>query len=132
MKHGFSLLELSIALAIIGIIVGGILVGADMIRAAELRSVMNDMNRYQAAVLTFKDKFLSLPGDMIQATAFWGRADGGTDVTQNCANPLTDAGTGTQTCNGDGDGWVTGSVEQRRVWQHLANAGMGRVPPACG
>ena len=124
MKQGFSLLELSIAIVIIGLVVGGILVGINMIRAAEIRSIMNDMNKYQSAVLVFKDKFLSLPGDMINATAYWGRADGGADLTQNCASPLTDAGTGTQTCNGNGDRWVDGSVEQRRAWQHLGNAGM--------
>jgi hypothetical protein len=119
--------ELSIVLVILGLLTGGILTGQNLIRAAELRSVATQFSSYQTAVFTFRDKYMGLPGDMTNATGFWGNADtGGTGG--ECAAPDTDTGTGTQTCNGNGDGRLSTSIYQNwemfRAWQHLANAGM--------
>ena len=125
MKQGFTLLELSIVLVIIGLIIGGITVGADMIRSAELNTIVTDLNKYQTTVNTFKLKYNALPGDMKNATAYWGNADTGATGGE-CADPLDDAGTGTQTCNGDGNGKIVGTAanytESFRFWQHLTNA----------
>lgn len=118
-KYGFSLVELSIVLVILGLLVGGVLAGQSLIRAAELRSVSADIQRYSAALHTFRDKYLGWPGDLSNATQFWGTASGG------CPNG---AGSGTQTCNGDGDGVIDNSTgifhEGVRGWQHLALAGL--------
>jgi len=65
---GFSLLELSIVLVIIGLIAGGIVAGSSMIRAAELRAVLTELTQYQTATNTFRDKYLGLPGDLRNAT----------------------------------------------------------------
>jgi len=123
---GFSLVELSIVLVILGLLTGGILGGQSLIRAAELRSVSNDFARYSTAVYTFRDKYFQLPGDMNNATAFWGTLAGdGTNTT--CQNT---AATAAPTCNGNGDGRIfisvvaTGYDERWRSWQHLANAGL--------
>lgn len=120
MKNGFSLLELSIVLVIIGLIAGGIVAGSSMIRAAELRSVLTQRSQFQIAVNTFRDKYFALPGDMKNATAFWGEAHATPSTCRNTAS------TGTETCDGDGDGNVelfsAGSYEIYRFWQHLANA----------
>ncbi len=125
MKHGFSLVELSIVLVILGLLTGGILAGQNLIRAAELRSVSTEASHYITAVQTFRDKYFALPGDMPNATDFWGAADA--DPT-TCG---TTQGTGTETCNGDGDGDIdvifnstTDSAELFRFWQQLANAGL--------
>ncbi len=124
MKHGFSLVELSIVLVILGLLVGGVLTGQSLIRAAELRSVTTEFSKYQAAGNTFRDKYFQLPGDMTNATDFWGAAHA------TPATCLTTAGTGTQTCNGDGDGLVESAAaanqygERFTLWQHLANAGL--------
>lgn len=123
MRHGFSLVELSIVLVILGLLTGGILAGQSLIRASELRAVSTEINRYQTARYTFRDKYFALPGDMRNATSFWGNADTGA-MGGECAAPLTDAGTGTQTCNGDGSGRMDLALEERRVWQHMANAGL--------
>ncbi len=122
-KSGFSLLELSIVLVIIGLIAGGIVAGSSMIRAAELRALTNEFTQYQIAVHTFRDKYLGMPGDLKNAEAFWGTAHA-TDAT--C---ITTASTSKETCNGDGDGvieyaGVVRSSEIFRFWQHLANAGL--------
>lgn len=121
MRHGFSLVELSIVLVILGLLTGGILGGQSLIRAAEMRSVSTEYQRYIAATQTFRDKYFSLPGDMASATQFWGAAHA------TPATCVTTQGTGTQTCNGDGNGRVlpsTGSAEHVRYWQHLANTGL--------
>ena len=111
-------MELSIVLVILGLLVGGVLSGRSLIKAAELRSVPTDFNRYYAASMTFKDKYFSLPGDMTNATAFWGTstACGGASATG--------------TCNGDGNGAINDvaggmpSTEIYMFWQHMAKAGM--------
>jgi prepilin-type N-terminal cleavage/methylation domain-containing protein len=64
---GFTLIELSIVLVIIGLVLGGIMVGRELIRAAELRSVISQIEKYKTAITTFKLKYNALPGD-IQAT----------------------------------------------------------------
>jgi prepilin-type N-terminal cleavage/methylation domain-containing protein len=125
MKHGFSLVELSIVLVILGLLVGGVLSGQALIHAAELRSVTNDFQKYTAATNTFRDKYFALPGDMKNATSFWGSA-GGTGSNAACQAA---AHTGTLTCNGDGDGILKFTVaaqiyEGSHYWQHLANAGL--------
>ena len=124
-RSAFSLVELSIVLVILGLLAGGILSGQSLIRAAELRSIAADFNRYNAAFYSFRDKYFALPGDMANATAFWGIAAGTSGNDATCQNTT---GTGTTTCNGNGDGHIEGNSvsygERFRAWQHLANAGM--------
>ncbi|MFZ4541988.1 MAG: type II secretion system protein, partial [Rickettsiales bacterium] len=116
---GFSLVELSIVLVILGLLVGGILSGQSLIRAAELRAVGTEYARYLTATHTFRDKYFALPGDMNNAINFWGAAHA---TPATCTTTL---GTGTQTCNGDGDGRVLDcGYEAFRYWQQLANAGL--------
>ena len=118
-KNGFTLLELSIVLVIIGLIIGGITVGADMIRSSELQSVAADINKFKTAANTFKLKYNASPGDMKNAYDYWGVAEGCTDVDVNGAQ----AG-----CNGDRDGFiengdaVSNGGEALRAWQHMSLA----------
>ena len=86
-RAGFTLIELSIVLVIIGLVVGGIFVGKELVRASQLNSVLRDLDKYNSAVLTFKDKYGHLPGDIPNATQFWGSAGGAgppDDITTNC------------------------------------------------
>lgn len=120
----FTLIELSIALVIIGLLVGGVLVGRDMIKAAELRGVLSQIERIDVAVSTFKLKYNCLPGDCAAATNFF--------PSSGCPNGNGDP---TATCNGNGNGYVDsgnsgggGTTSTRRehlrFWQHLALAGL--------
>jgi prepilin-type N-terminal cleavage/methylation domain-containing protein len=130
-NHGFTLVELSIVLMIIGLLVSGILVGKDMIRAAELRSITSEKDQIQTATMLFRNKYLGIPGDLINATDFWGVMPTGT--CSNTAAGGASGGTGTQTCNGNGDRIINGlaeltltgsNTEQVMLWQHLSNAGL--------
>ncbi len=124
MKHGFSLVELSIVLVILGLLTGGILAGQSLIRAAEIRAITSEHSRYLAAIHTFRDKYFALPGDFSKAEDFWD-----TMATGTCPNAT--AGSGTETCNGDADGLISRESasasqanEEFTAWQHLANAGL--------
>src|SRR6185312_11880077 len=68
-RSGFTLIELSIVLVIIGLIVGGVLVGQDLIRAAEIRATVGQYEKYNAAINTFRSKYNGIPGDLLEASA---------------------------------------------------------------
>ena len=68
-KKGFTLIELSIVLVIIGLIAGGVLIGRDLINAAAIRAQISQIEKIQTAVNTFRGKFNALPGDMGTAIA---------------------------------------------------------------
>lgn len=66
---GFTLIELSIVLVIIGLIVGGVLVGQDLIKAAEVRATVSQYEKYNSAVNTFRTKYNGIPGDLLASNA---------------------------------------------------------------
>lgn len=66
-ERAFTLIELSIVLVIIGLIVGGILTGRDLINAARINSEIAHITRYETAVNTFRTKYNEMPGDFGQA-----------------------------------------------------------------
>jgi len=130
-NHGFTLVELSIVLAIIGLLAGGIMVGRNMLRNAELRAVTSEYNSLVAAIDTFRDKYLALPGDMPNAHTYWGARDGNDGYGNDCRLETTP----TATCSGNGNGSITGydgvdpdntsySYENYLMWDHLSKAGL--------
>ena len=62
-KHGFTLIELSIVLVIIGLLIGGILVAQSMIESSKLQAFIKQVNQLDIAVSNFKTRFNQLPGD---------------------------------------------------------------------
>ncbi len=60
---GFTLVELSIVLVIIGLLIGGILAGQSMISAAKIAAVAAQVQQFDAGVMNFKTKYNGLPGD---------------------------------------------------------------------
>lgn len=125
--QGFSLIELSITLVIVGLLLGGIMMGRHLLRAAEIKSLFKEVSAYQDSVELFQDKYGYMPGDMPNATELWGALDGGDGVGFDC----TDTGNvaGKETCNGSGDGriapWNVGEMWERfLVWKHLSNSGI--------
>lgn len=88
--QGFTLIELSIVLVIIGLIVGGVLVGRDLIAAAAVRAQISQIEKYQQAVNVFRGKYGYLPGDIppseaqnfgfVQRAGVRARGDGNTSI----------------------------------------------------
>jgi prepilin-type N-terminal cleavage/methylation domain-containing protein len=119
MKRGFTLLEMSIVLVVIGLLVGGIMLGRSILTTSRLQTVITDADNYTTAIGNFKQQYQGLPGDLVNATSFWG-----TDST-SCPS----GGGTTGTCNGNGDGQIGGisgsgnEFESFRFWQHLHLAG---------
>jgi prepilin-type N-terminal cleavage/methylation domain-containing protein len=62
-SRGFTLIEMSIVLVIIGLIIGGILKGQEIIASAREKAVINQINAVRAAQNTYFDRYRSLPGD---------------------------------------------------------------------
>lgn len=129
MQRGFSLVELSIVLVILGLLTGGILAGQSLIRAAELRTVSTGLEKYKTAMNSFRDKYFGLPGDITNAVKFWQQAAGGVADGIDAACVVLDhtsPSTNARTCNGNGDGRVglTYMGERFRSVQQLANAGL--------
>lgn len=126
MSRAFSLVELSIVLVILGLLTGGILAGQSLIRAAELRSITTEYNRYVTAIQTFRDKYLAQPGDMPNATRFWSRLQNTADCTSASASTVGSPGT----CDGNGNALIeygpnaSESNEVFQSWRQLALAGI--------
>ena len=63
-QAGFTLVELAIGLVIIGLLIGAILGGAQMIKNAKIKRQISDLRGLYGAVYTYFDRFLQLPGDV--------------------------------------------------------------------
>ena len=72
-KHqaGFTLVEIAIVLVIIGLLLGGILKGQEMITQAKIKNIVNDLNGMSAAIYSYQDRYRALPGDDVGAAARW-------------------------------------------------------------
>lgn len=103
-RLGFTLLELSVVLVLIGLLSGSVLVGMDLVRAAKLRAETGLLEQYQTAVHTFRSKYNALPGDLAE------EQDVGLEITPGHF--------------GDGDGLVTyaNGPEPVFIWEHLSAA----------
>ena len=123
-KRGFTLIELSIVLVIIGLIVGGVLVGQSLIQAAEVRAQITQIEKYNSAVNTFRGKFNALPGDMAVATA----QQYGFTVGNACAGQQ-----GGRDGNGLLDAWTPpytlgqGKGETGLFWTDLSSSAAGNL-----
>ena len=132
-EFAFTLVELSIVLIIIGFIIAGITAGISMAKAARLNAVVTEIRNMQVAILNFRSRYNSLPGDHPGAFAIWGSACG--DGTIGGAN----------SCSGNGNGFVDFAnpstnppAENIKFWQHLSLAQMlssnltGQIVPTTG
>lgn len=121
-KRGFTLIELSIVLVIIGLIVGGVLVGQDLIKAAEIRKAAKQLEQYRTAVQAFRLKYNCIPGDCPTATQVWGAASW-SDCGGSGNSVITE-----ETCDGNGDNSIFSTsaaftaTEEHRFWQQLSLA----------
>lgn len=104
---GFTLVELAIVMLVIGLLIGGILKGQEMIKQGRIKATINQMKSYSAGFVSFQDKYGAMPGDMANAT---GR--------------LPDCAVATQCFDGDGNGLIGNPADPL----DMAQAGFNGVP----
>ncbi len=99
---GFTLIELSVVLLIVALIAAGVLIGRSMIRQSQVMSIIVDEKKYVDSARAFRDKYNALPGDMANATNYWGPDPNGCPDS----NQPVYSKPQTNTCNGNGNGLI--------------------------
>lgn len=119
-EKGFTLVEIAIVLVVIGLLLGGILKGQQLINSARVRNLADQNSGVQAAYYGFIDRFRNLPGDML-STAACQQVGVAVDAAAQCATPANAPG-GISGTNG-GNGQIDTVREAGAVWAHLSAAG---------
>lgn len=117
-QMGFTLVEIAIVLVIIGLLLGGVLKGQELVNSAKVKNLANDFRSIPTFIYAYQDKYKRLPGDD-------GAAVGHVGATNN----------------GDGDGRIEGAwnavpgggacaTESCNFWQHVRLANLASGPTA--
>jgi prepilin-type N-terminal cleavage/methylation domain-containing protein len=107
-QSGFTLVEIAIVLVIIGLLLGGILKGQELITSARVRNIADQNSGVQAAYYGFIDRYRQVPGD-------WD------DDLARQAIPTVGSGAGH---GGNGNGRLDGGWDEAvALWEHLSKAG---------
>lgn len=109
-QSGFTLVEIAIVLVIIGLLLGGVLKGQEIITNAKIKNLENDFNGLSAAIYSYQDRYRALPGDDKNAATRFGNGTSGNGNGSIGGNFNAD-------CSG-------GSGESCQFWIHLRNAGL--------
>ena len=130
-QGGFTLVEIAIVLVIIGLLLGGVLKGQELINSAKVKNFINDFKTVPLFIYGYQDKFKALPGDDANVTPHLGSA-------ATTANVTLLAVTSTTRGNGRIEGNYnssTGTDETVAFWQqvllaNLASGGTAFTTPA--
>ena len=105
-QTGFTLIEIAIVLVIIGLLLGGVLKGQELIQNARVRNIIAQQDGIKAAFFGFQDRYRGIPGDYLATSA-----------TANIP------GAGTTSCGGDGNSLIDTTAESICAWYHLSKSG---------
>lgn len=121
-EAGFTLVEIAIVLVIIGLLLGGILKGQEMIENSKVKNAINEMNGVSAAYNSYIDRYRRIPGDDGPASTLLARGGGWATISAAGDNNGVLAITQAQVFTGAGEGVA--------FWQHLRAAGFINGSPA--
>ena len=122
-QDGFTLVEISIVMIIIGLLIGGTFGGMKLIENMQVNKTVQDLKAIESASLTFKDTYGRLPGDLVNPAA----------RLPNCTTaPCNVTGDGNRRI-GPANGWtnvsaITATDERLAAWHHLAAADLMKAP----
>ena len=117
-QSGFTLIEIAIVLVIIGLLLGGILKGQELINSARVKNLATDFRNVPLFIYGYQDKFRVLPGDDAAAIKHVGTA-----------TVIPGEGNGNGVIEGDWDsGTAVAPTEAFLFWQHIRLAGLAPGP----
>ena len=120
-QSGFTLVEIAIVLVIIGLLLGGILKGQELINSAKVKNLANDFRTIPTYIYGYQDKFKALPGD-----------DAAADSHVSGATKATTGGTlGNGLIEGHWNS-TTATDESFLFWQHVRLANLAAGPTDTG
>lgn len=119
-QSGFTLVELSIVIVIIGLIVAGVVAGQSLVKEAQLRAIISEQEGIRSSLNSFKLQYNALPGDMENALDYWANGCLNTGVLATASDA--------DECNGDADRRVENAAgdtgESYMAWYHLSRANL--------
>jgi prepilin-type N-terminal cleavage/methylation domain-containing protein len=121
-QAGFTLVEIAIVLVIIGLLLGGVLKGQELINSAKVKNFATDFRNIPLFIYGYQDKYKAIPGDDARANE---RNAAATTAT----TPAGTVGNGVINGNWNSD---TATDESYLFWQHVRLAGLATGPTAAG
>lgn len=122
-NKGFTLVEMAIVLVIIGLLLGGVLKGQELIDNSKVKKAVNDLNAISVAYNGYLDRYSRIPGDDGPLATLQARGANWANITAASAAPNGILGIAPgQTFNGGG--------ESVAFWQHVKAAGFIAGNPA--
>ena len=109
-QSGFTLIELAIVLVIIGLLLGGVLKGQELINSAKVKNMAGELKNVQLYLNSYQDKFRAIPGDDKSVVAH---------VGTSTVTPVAGDGGGSL-----GGAWSATTGEAFQFWQHVRLAGL--------
>jgi len=117
-QSGFTLIEIAIVLVIIGLLLGGVLKGQELINSAKVKNLAGDFKNIPVFIYGYQDKFKAVPGDDKKADT-------------NVGAGATEIGNGDGVMNGQWDS-ITTTDESFLFWKHVRLAGLAPGPTSTG